>query len=158
VYGTRQALNNPYTGVAAIFSARLLNGNPPVIFEDGHQSRDFTHVSDIVQANLIVMENNEADGGVFNVGTGRCLSILDMAEALGKHMRFNQSPEITGKFRSGDIRHCFGDIKRLTSLGYNPRVRFEAGIAELVDWVRTQTPADHFEEAHRELKLRGLTL
>jgi dTDP-L-rhamnose 4-epimerase len=156
VYGTRQALSNPYTGVAAIFSARLLNGNPPVIFEDGFQSRDFTHVSDIVQANLAVMENNQADGGAFNIGTGRCLTILEMAEALGKHMGFNQPPVITGQFRAGDIRHCYADIQRLTSLGYHPRVRFEAGIAELVEWVHKQTSLDYYDLARNELVSRGL--
>jgi dTDP-L-rhamnose 4-epimerase len=158
VYGTRQALNNPYTGVAAIFSARLLNEKPPVIFEDGYQSRDFTHVSDIVQANLVVMNSNQADGGVFNVGTGRCLSILEMAEALAKHMGFDQLAEITGQFRAGDIRHCYADIRRLTSLGYRPYVQFETGIAELVNWVRTQTSADNFEQARQELTTRGLAL
>ncbi len=156
VYGTRQALSNPYTGVAAIFSARLLNGNPPVIFEDGLQSRDFTHVSDIVQANLVVMANTQADGEAFNVGTGRRLTILEMAEALRKHMQFEGKPETTGLFRAGDIRHCFADINRLAFLGYMPQVQFEAGISELVDWVRTQTSADHFDQAHGELKERGL--
>lgn len=158
VYGTRQALNNPYTGVAAIFSNRLLNGNPPVIYEDGQQSRDFIHVSDIVQANLVVMENTQADGGVFNVGTGRRLTILDMAEALGKHMGFVQPAIITGQFRAGDIRHCFADVQRLNSLGYYPQVRFEAGITELVDWVRKQTSTDHFEQARSELETRGLAV
>jgi dTDP-L-rhamnose 4-epimerase len=158
VYGTRQSLNNPYTGVAAIFSARLINGNSPVLFEDGLQSRDFTHVSDIVQANLIVMGTNQADWEFLNVGTGRRLSILDMAHALSEHMNYTQPPEIFGRFRIGDIRHCFADIQRLESLGYQSRVRFEMGIAELVEWVRTQTSADHFEQARGELIARGLAV
>ncbi len=128
VYGTRQALSNPYTGVAAIFSARLLNGNSPIIFEDGCQSRDFTHVSDIVQANMVVMENDQVDGEPVNVGTGRCLSIKDMAVALSKYMGSAQSPEITRNFRAGDIRHCYADIERLTSLGYRSKVNFEQGV------------------------------
>jgi dTDP-L-rhamnose 4-epimerase len=158
VYGTRQALSNPYTGVAAIFSGRLLNRKPPVIFEDGLQSRDFTHVSDIVQANLISMQNPAADFGVFNVGTGRSLSILDMAQALTQHLGLDLQPEIVEKFRSGDIRHCYGDITRLQALGYSPAVRFEEGIAELVEWVRSQTAQDGFDTARQELVQKGLTV
>ncbi len=109
-YGTRQALSNPYTGVAAIFSGRLLNGKPPVIFEDGLQQRDFTHVSDIVQANLIAKDNPEADYGAFNVGTGQPRTILDIANALIQHLGLGLVPEVVEKFRAGDIRHCYGDI------------------------------------------------
>jgi dTDP-L-rhamnose 4-epimerase len=168
VYGSRQALSNPYTGVAAIFSSRLLNGKAPVIFEDGQQSRDFVHVSDIVQANLLAMEQDEADYGVFNVGTGRALTILDVANALFSHFERtvwnsqsairNPQSEIIGKFRAGDIRHCFADISRIQALGYQPRVRFEDGVAELVDWVRTQTAVDGFEQARQELVSRGLAM
>jgi dTDP-L-rhamnose 4-epimerase len=158
VYGTRQALSNPYTGVAAIFSGRLLNGKPPVIFEDGKQSRDFTHVSDIVQANLLVMDSPAADYGVFNVGTGRALTINDMAEALSEHLGLAIEPEIVEKFRAGDIRHCYADASRLAALGYTPRVRFEDGVAELVGWVSRQQAEDGFEKARQELNEKGLTL
>ncbi|MFQ5812818.1 MAG: NAD-dependent epimerase/dehydratase family protein [Anaerolineae bacterium] len=176
VYGPRQALSNPYTGVAAIFSSRLLNGKPPVIFEDGRQSRDFVHVSDIVQANLLAMERDEADYGVFNVGTGRALTILDIANALIAHFEGTtcdsqsaipnpklvlspvEASEIVNRFRAGDIRHCFADISRIQALGYQPRVRFEDGVAELVDWVRTQTAVDGFERARQELVSRGLAV
>ncbi len=112
VYGRRQALSNPYTGVAAIFSSRLLNGRPPVIFEDGLQSRDFTHVSDIVNANLIVMDSPEADFKVFNVGTGRRLTILELTEALIQHLGLSLQPEVVAQFRAGDIRHCYADTRR----------------------------------------------
>jgi dTDP-L-rhamnose 4-epimerase len=155
-YGSRQALSNPYTGVAAIFSSRLLNGQPPVIFEDGLQSRDFVHVSDIAQANLLAMERQEMDHQAFNVGTGRALSILRVAELLGQHLDSRQPPEIAQKFRAGDIRHCFADVSRLCALGYQPRVQFEDGINELVNWVRSQTAVDGFEQARRELMVRGL--
>lgn len=158
VYGTRQALSNPYTGVAAIFSGRLLNGKPPVIFEDGGQSRDFTHVSDIVQANLLVMNNPAADYGVFNVGTGRALTINHMAQALTRHLRLSIEPEVVEQFRAGDIRHCFADIASLQALGFQPKVRFEDGVAELVDWVSRQQAEDRFEHARAELGSRGLTL
>ena len=163
-YGPRQALSNPYTGVAAIFSSRLLNGKPPVIFEDGLQSRDFVHVSDIVQANLLAMEKDEAGYSVFNVGSGRSLTILDVANALIAHFDRangnsairNLQSAIRNEFRAGDIRHCFADIGRIQALGYEPRMRFEDGVAELVDWVRAQSAVDGFEQARHELVSRGL--
>jgi dTDP-L-rhamnose 4-epimerase len=156
-YGPRQALSNPYTGVAAIFCGRLLNGRPPVIFEDGLQSRDLTHVSDIVQANLMAMDLKDMDYGALNVGTGRSLTILEVAQALSYHLDSEQDPEIVHKFRAGDIRHCFADLSRIKALGYTPKVRFEDGVAELVEWVRAQQAADAFERAQSELADRGLT-
>lgn len=161
VYGSRQALSNPYTGVAAIFSGRLLNGKRPVVYEDGGQLRDFTHVSDIVQANLLAMNQPETDGGAFNVSAGQPLSILQVAEALSGYFEGRaggQGVEITGQFRAGDIRHCYGDIGRLAELGFRPQVRFEQGIEELVGWVASQTAGDAFEQARRELDRRGLTV
>lgn len=165
-YGTRQALSNPYTGVAAIFSSRLINHKPPVIYEDGLQQRDFVHVSDIVQACRLVMQEPRADFGTFNVGSGRPLSIRQVAQALlDSFARSDPSweasalqPEITRQFRHGDIRHCFSDNLRLAALGYRPQVPFEQGIAELIEWVRSQTPADHFEAARTELQQRGLAV
>lgn len=158
VYGPRQALSNPYTGVAAIFSSRLLNGNPPLIFEDGLQSRDFVHVSDIVQANLLAMRNGDADYEVFNIGTGRSLTILDVAQALSEALGVDVEPEIAGRFRAGDIRHCFADISKAERvLGYRPRVAFEDGISDLVNWVREQESLDLVESATEELEQRGLT-
>lgn len=155
-YGPRQALSNPYTGAAAIFSGRLLNGRAPVIFEDGRQIRDLTHVSDIVQANLLALAHDGMDYGAFNVGTGRALSILDMAEALIEHLGSALTPEITTTARAGDIRHCYGDISRIRAFGYAPKVRFEDGIADLVAWVRSQTAVDRFDGAKDELVKRGL--
>lgn len=158
VYGTRQALSNPYTGVAAIFSGRLLNGNAPLIYEDGLQARDFTHVSDIVQANMLVLENEAANYEVFNVGTGRALPIVEVANALTEHLGLDIKPEIVSKFREGDIRHCYADIsKARTMLGYAPKVKFEDGMAVLVDWVRQQQAVDHVASAAQELERRGLT-
>lgn len=157
-YGPRQALSNPYTGVAAIFSSRLLNSNPPLIFEDGLQSRDFTHVSDIVQANLLAMENKAADFQVFNVGTGRSLTILDVAHVLAQGLGVEIKPEIVAQFRAGDIRHCYADISKARKLlGFEPRIRFEDGMADLVNWVRQQESVDRVEQARAELDERGLT-
>jgi len=158
VYGPRQALSNPYTGVAAIFSGRLLNGKPPVIFEDGLQSRDFVHVQDIVQGLLLCMERDEANYEAINIGTGRQLTILDVANALIHELKVNVKPQIVNQFREGDIRHCFADIRKAQRLlGYQPTVRFEQGISELVEWVRRQIAEDKVETAVAELSARGLT-
>ena len=156
-YGTRQALSNPYTGVCAIFSSRLLNNQVPVIFEDGRQARDFVHVSDIVQANLLALETDRADYEAVNVGTGRATPINDvarlLAEGLGKDLR----PEIVGKYREGDIRHCVADISRARRLlGYEPRVTLEAGVPELLEWVRRQEATDAVARATAELESRQL--
>ena len=157
IYGEGQALSNPYTGVAAIFSSRLLNGKPPLIFEDGGQSRDFVHVSDIVQALELARDCEAANYEVINVGTGRAVSILAVAEALTREMGSTVRPELRHQFREGDIRHCFADIgKARRLLGFRPTVAFETGIKELVRWVRTQVADDHVEQATAELAARGL--
>jgi len=159
VYGPRQALSNPYTGVAAIFSSRILNNHPPCIFEDGLQSRDFTHVSDIVQANLLAMESNDADYEVFNVGTGRPLTVLNIAEALIKSLSSSVDMNIVRKYREGDIRHCYADISKIRDqLGFQPKVKFEKGISEFIGWVRGEEARDQFEKSRRELEEKGLTL
>ena len=158
IYGSRQALSNPYTGVAAIFSSRLLSGRTPLLFEDGHQMRDFVHVSDIVQACQLAMSSPAADYGVFNVGSGQPLSVLQVANALARELGWKGGLEITQKFRAGDIRHCFADISRIqTLLGYSPKVRFEDGVGELVRWVSQQHEVeDAVAEATKQLTVRGL--
>jgi dTDP-L-rhamnose 4-epimerase len=158
VYGPRQALSNPYTGVAAIFSGRLLNGKPPLIFEDGRQGRDFVHVRDLVRALILAMERPEANYEAINVGTGRCVSILEVAQALIRHLNVPVEPQIVSQYRAGDIRYCFADISKAQRLlGYQPTIRFEDGIGELVEWVRQQTAHDRVDEATAELAARGLT-
>jgi dTDP-L-rhamnose 4-epimerase len=157
VYGTRQALSNPYTGVCAIFSARLLNGNRPLIFEDGEQTRDFVHVSDIVQANLRALETDRADYEALNVGTGRATSVGTVCELLAKGLGVNLEPEIVAKYREGDIRHCVADISKAKALlGYEPRVSLEQGIPELLSWSRAQAAQDQVESATAELESRQL--
>jgi len=153
VYGPRQALSNPYTGVCAIFSSRLLNDQRPVIFEDGGQTRDFVHVSDIVQANLLALETDRADYQAVNVGTGSPTSVKQvmkmLAEGLGKRIE----PEIVGKYREGDIRHCVADISHARALlGYEPKVSLEQGIPELLEWVKRQEASDKIAEATAELE------
>lgn len=158
VYGPRQSLDNPYTGVAAIFTSRLLNDQPPLIFEDGRQSRDFIHVSDIVRANLLALDSGAANGRVYNVGTGRRLDLLEMVEALRDRLG-GPEPEIVGKFRKGDIRHCFADISRIREeLGFEPRVAFEDGIDDLASWAGQEEPEDRVARATKELESAGLTV
>ena len=157
VYGPRQALSNPYTGVCAIFSSRLLNDQRPAIFEDGEQTRDFIHVSDIVQANLLALESDRADYKAVNVGTGRPTSVRQVARMLAEGLGKDLEPEIVSQYREGDIRHCVADITRArTLLGYEPRVRLEDGIPELLEWVREQRPSDRVAEATAELKAHQL--
>lgn len=157
VYGTRQALSNPYTGVCAIFSARLLNGNRPLIFEDGEQTRDFVHVSDIVQANLLALETDRADYQAINVGTGVSTSIRTVSRLLAEGLGLDLEPEIVSKYREGDIRHCVSDISKAKSLlGYEPQVTLERGIPELLSWVREQAAQDQVASATAELESRQL--
>ncbi len=159
IYGSRQALTNPYTGVAAIFCGRMLAGQAPVIYEDGHQQRDFVHVSDIVQALLLAMNTAAADGEVLNVGTGRPISVLEVGTLLARELGFTGEFEIRQKFRAGDIRHCYADISRArTLLGYEPRKAFAEGVPELVAWVAEQKgiASPSSSAADRELEKYGL--
>ncbi len=157
-YGSRQALSNPYTGVAAIMASRLLNGRAPTIFEDGLQLRDFTHVSDVVRANLAAASAPEpAWYEAFNVGTGRSVRIHEVAEALARGLCVDIRPAITGQFRQGDIRHCFADVSKAERLlGFRATVGFADGARELVAWARGETPIDRSDEANEELRARGM--
>lgn len=158
VYGPRQALSNPYTGVAAIFSSRLLNGKPPLIFEDGQQTRDFVHVRDIVQANLLALDSEAANYQAINIGTGRRTSVAEIATLLTARLGLDIAPRIVHEFRKGDIRHCYADISKARCLlGYTPSVPFEQGVDDLIAWVRQQTAQDRVEGAYVELATRGLT-
>jgi dTDP-L-rhamnose 4-epimerase len=160
VYGTRQALSNPYTGVLAIFASRLLNGNAPLVNEDGNQRRDFVSVLDVARACILAMEHAPDVGGqVFNVGSGRNYTVLEvgrrLAEVLGKRIE----PAVTGKCRVGDIRHCFADISHSRDLlGYEPQVAFEDGIVQLAQWLEGQIAVDRVAQAASELSARGLTV
>jgi dTDP-L-rhamnose 4-epimerase len=157
VYGSRQALSNPYTGVAAIFSSRLLNDSPPLVTEDGEQSRDFVHVSDIVRANLLALRCPADGGRVYNVGTGQPIAIRRVAELLAKRLGKAIPPEISGRFRAGDVRHCFADPQlAATELGFSARVPFEQGVDEVIEWVRTQRAVDRVGQFEHELAARGL--
>jgi dTDP-L-rhamnose 4-epimerase len=157
VYGDRQALSNPYTGICAIFSSRLLNDQPPLIFEDGEQTRDFVHVSDIVQANVRAMESDRADYEMLNIGTGVPTSVNDVAKMLTVGLGKKVPSQIVGKFREGDIRHCVADISKARKLiGYEPAVELQKGIPELLAWVKLQRASDRTAKATQELESRNL--
>ena len=159
VYGPRQALSNPYTGVLAIFASRLLNGKAPLIFEDGEQQRDFVNVRDVVQACRLSLDAAAAPDKVLNIGSGQAFTISELAERMADALGKSLEPQITGKYRVGDIRHCFADITLARSmLGYAPRVSLEDGVLELADWLEGQIANDHVDSASAELAARGLTL
>ena len=159
VFGPRQALSNPYTGVAAIFSSRLLNGKPPIIFEDGRQSRDFVHVSDVASAVVAALEPGAGDGQALNIGTGSATTVADVAAVLAQELGVSVEPEIRQRFRAGDIRHCFADITRAAhEIGYAPAVSFENGMRELVTWLAESAALDRVDEATSALEERGLTV
>lgn len=158
IYGTRQALSNPYTGVAAIFASRLLNGRAPLLFEDGEQMRDFVSVHDVVRANLFAMERPDSDGEVINVGCGYPISIRDVAEILGRALDSDVEPVITRKYRAGDIRHCYADVTKARQLlGYEPGVTHEEGFRELAAWLSEQQAEDKADTMMKELSVYGLT-
>lgn len=158
IYGTRQALSNPYTGVAAIFAARLINGQPPLVFEDGRQLRDFVSVYDIVRANLLAMQRPQSDGEVINIGCGKPISILQVAEILAGALGKQIAPVVTQKYRAGDIRHCYADLSKARALlGYEPRVTHEEGFRELAEWLAQQQAEDKAETMLSELNAYGLT-
>ena len=158
VFGPGQALSNPYTGVLANFGARLLHGQPPIIFEDGQQQRDFVHVRDVARAFHLAMTSPAAAGHVVNIGSGRAYTIARVAELLADAMDVPElAPQFLGKARAGDIRHCFADIgKARDLLGYSPSGYLEDQVGELAAWIRAQDAQDRGEDAKRQLEARGL--
>jgi dTDP-L-rhamnose 4-epimerase len=160
VYGTRQALSNPYTGVLAIFAARYLNDRPPLVNEDGLQRRDFVSVHDVARSCVRALEAREVSGEALNVGSGASFSVRDVAARLARVLgKEHVEPEITGKYRKGDIRHCFADISRARALlGYEPRVDFDDGLVELGEWLAGQVAHDHVDRAAAKLAALGLSV
>ena len=157
VYGERQALSNPYTGVAAIFASRLLNDRPPVVFEDGRQTRDFIDVRDIARCCSLALEQQGADGRTLNVGTGVPTSIIDVARVIGQGLGKDHEPEIRNEYRAGDIRHCFADTKLAEELlGFRAEIRFDDGMEELLTWLEGQEAGDSVDAARDALVARGL--
>jgi dTDP-L-rhamnose 4-epimerase len=159
VYGPHQALSNPYSGVLAIFAARLLNERPPLIFEDGEQRRDFVYAGDVAEACRLALEVEGAINHCFNIGSGQPVSVKEVAQLLADMLGLPIEPEITGECRVGDVRHCFPDITAAQSvLGFRPRTQLEAGLGELVSWLKGCVAVDRVSEARAALAARGLTL
>lgn len=160
VFGSRQALSNPYTGVLAIFAARLLNGKRPMVFEDGLQQRDFVSVHDVARACVLASEAQGVGGEVFNVGSGRSYAIRDVAAILAEALNAAHiAPDVTNRCRVGDIRHCYADISKARRLlGFEPQILLEGGVVELADWLGSQVAIDRVDQASEELKARGLTV
>ena len=156
-YGPGQALSNPYTGVLAIFSSRLLNDQAPMIFEDGRQQRDFVHVRDVARAFMLALFEPAAAGGIFNIGSGEVRTVDEVAGAIASAMGKDLAPEVTGKGRAGDIRHCIPDLSLARAeLGYRAQEDFMTGLTELAEWVASQTAEDNVAKARAELEARGL--
>lgn len=160
IYGSHQALGNPYTGVAAIFISRLLNDLPPLIFEDGKQQRDFVHVSDAVRAFTTVLLSENRIWDVYNVGSGKPITIYEMAKSLAKFLKKDIKPEILENFRMGDIRHCFSNIQKIEKeFGFKPEKDFNQGMMELIEWVKKcPKPTDYTLKSLMELKQNKLIL
>jgi dTDP-L-rhamnose 4-epimerase len=157
VYGERQALSNPYTGVAAIFASRLLNDRPPLVFEDGKQSRDFIGVRDVARACELALVSDGADGQVVNVGTGVPTSVLEIAAAIAHGLGKHVEPEVLGQFRAGDIRHCYADTTLAEQLlGFRAEIPLSSGMVDLLSWLEAQDARDQVDEAHAALVARGL--
>ena len=157
VYGIRQAINNPYTGIGAIFTNRALAGHDIFIYEDGEPIRDFVNVRDVVQANLLALENERANGGIFNIGTGKKLTVLDLARVIKEKLQSPVELKFTGQFRIGDIRDCYADLARSREvLGYRPLVDFTDGVDELIAWAKGEAVVDRSTEAEQALRKRKL--
>src|SRR5437763_6954404 len=156
-YGPRQSIFNPYTGVIAIFCTRLLNKLPPVLYEDGEQTRDFSFVEDIARANLLAAETDKLDGLAVNIGSGIGTPIREVAEQLSDVLKIDIAPEIGGEFRPGEMRHLISDTTLARSAGYKPTVDLSDGIGRYIDWIRAQSDIrDYFSEASEILKYKGI--
>lgn len=158
VYGPGQSLSNPYTGILSIFSTRILNGNNLDIYEDGEESRDFVYIEDVVDATILGIEKEEANGNIFNVGSGVSTRVLDVANTLKRLYNSEINITVSGKFRLGDIRHNCADLSKSKDiLGFTPKYNFERGITEFVNWVKTQeVKEDKYEKSIQQLKNKGL--
>ena len=156
-YGPRQSIFNPYTGVIAIFCTRLLNDLPPVLYEDGEQTRDFSFVEDIARANLLAANTDTLDGLPVNVGSGKGVSVREIAQRIGDALGIKIEPEINGEFRPGEMRHLTSATDRICAIGYEPKVDLEQGIGRYLDWIRSQSDVrDYFSEAAEILRCKGI--
>lgn len=159
VYGPFQSLNNPYTGILSIFTSRLRNNKPIQVYEDGLESRDFVHVEDVVDGTMMVLESEKANYEIFNIGNGKSTTVLELATILTKYINPKLVPEIAGKYRMGDIRHCYADISKAQEiLGYNPKYDVESGVKDFLSWAEKEEAKDFSDNAERELTKKGLLI
>lgn len=157
VYGPGQSLSNPYTGILSIFSTRIFNGNKINIFEDGLESRDFVYIDDVVSATILSIESEEASGKAYNVGSGERITVAEVAENLIRNYNMEVELVVSGNYRLGDIRHNYADLKRVSEIGFEPKVFFNEGIKRFTNWVKTQEiEKDKYESSVQELKEKGL--
>ena len=157
VYGPGQSLSNPYTGILSIFSTRILNNNQIEIFEDGLESRDFVYIDDVVDATILGLKITDKINTVFNVGSGKRNSVLNVANTLEKHYKFDADINISGRYRIGDIRHNFADISKITKIGFSPKVSFTKGLEKFSNWVKKQKVCkDYFDLSIQEMQSKGL--
>jgi dTDP-L-rhamnose 4-epimerase len=157
VFGERQALSNPYTGVAAIFASRILNDRAPVVFEDGEQTRDFIDVRDIARGCSLALCGDRADGRTLNLGTGVPTSVREVGRVIAHGLGKDIEPEIVNQYRAGDIRHCYADTRLAEELlGFRAEISFEAGMEELLAWLEGQEASDTVDAAREALVARGL--
>ena len=158
VFGAGQSLSNPYTGILSIFSTRIKNGNDINIFEDGKESRDFIYIDDVVETTILAMEKNEANGEIFNVGTGVAIDVNTVTDLLIEKYNTSTKKYISGNYRIGDIRHNYADISKMVSLlSFTPRYNFSQGLQKFVDWVNQQEIyEDKYESSILEMKAKGL--
>jgi dTDP-L-rhamnose 4-epimerase len=156
-YGPRQSIFNPYTGVVAIFCTRLFNNLPPVLYEDGEQTRDFSFVEDIARANLLAVATDALDGLPVNVGSERAVPIREVADQISDALGIHIAPEINGEFRPGEMRHLTSGTERIRAAGYRPEIDLAEGIRRYLDWIRAQSDVrDYFSEAAEILRRKGI--
>ena len=156
-YGPRQSIFNPYTGVIAIFCTRLLNNLPPMFYEDGEQTRDLSFVEDIARANLLAAKTDALDGLPVNVGSGKAVSVRELAQRVSDALKIKIAPEINGEFRPGEMRHLISGTERIQAAGYVPKVDLEEGLSRYLDWIRSQSDVrDYFSEAAEILRNKGI--
>ena len=158
-YGPRQSIHNPYTGICSIFSTRIVNGLPPIIYEDGNQTRDFIFVEDVAEANLLCLKNESANFQIFNVGTGIPTSVCEFAKLLNQKLGKTGEILIEGKFRPGDVRHLFADTSKIQKLGFRPKIKLEMGFERYVTWLEKQgSIKEYFSKAEQILEEKGIVL
>lgn len=158
-YGPRQSLFNPYTGVVSIFSTRLLNDLPPLVYEDGRQERDFIYVADVARANVFAMESERTNGEVFNVSTGRGITLLELVRTLGQIYGKRIEPHLPGEFRPGDVRHIVLDPSKLNASGFRASTSLSEGLRLFGEWIKTQGPIrEYFGHAYEDLKKKRIVV